>query len=350
MIIKANDVIGLPVYTVKEGKRLDLSVKDVVFDPQTNKVEALVLDEGGWFSDTKVILLPNLQSIGSDAVLISEEGKITEAGKVKPKVASIVKGDNYLTNDKVITEDGIELGRISDILFNTENGKVEEFEVTQGALKNVGTGKKTFKAGDIKTVGQDAIIVKARTQAQFEKQAEQKGVSGQIHEAQKHAPSIIDTAKQKTQELTGRTRMNKDQSDEMADRMREAAEQAKGAVKQKMDEAEKNRRNDAVGKYVTRNILSQNDKILARRGNMVTHKLLNEAEKNDVLEQVIANTSVEPLEMKGMTSDGEPEVESMVIESVRQTNPQQESMHSMLGEKTEQKTRNPKKSSAKKKK
>lgn len=316
MQVKAHDVIGLPVYTIEKGKQLDHTVKDVVYDPQTNRVVALVLDEGGWFSNTKVIPLEDIHSIGDDAVLIQNAHYIRTADKIKPRVASIAKGKNYLTTDTVITEDGTELGTVRDLLFDTATGSVVAFEVSQGPLKNVSTGKKTFKPTDIITVGEDAVIVGAYTEAEFEEQAREEGVTGALEHARQQAPSLMEEVKQKTQELTDKTRekleditqetkperkVNK--LSEKADEMQEAAKQqatdieetAQQKIRQGKQHIEEKRKKDALGQYLTTNILAQDDTVLGKRGDMVTHHLLEQAEKNHVLEQVLSNTKQEPL-------------------------------------------------------
>lgn len=343
MTVKAKTVIGLPVYTIKEGTKIDNTVQDVVFDPHTNKVEGLVLDEGGWFSDTKIILTRDIHSIGSDAVLIENEDKISTASDVNSKVASIAEGDNYLTADKVITEQGEELGRISDLIFDAESGMVEAFEVNQGALQTVGTGKKIFKTQDIITVGNDAIIVREYVNAEFEKQAQEQGVTGSVNRARNEAPSILDNAKKKTQELTQKARekieetrdsqKTQDMVQQAKDKAGEVKRKSEHKIKQEQKVSQERKEADVVGQYVTRNIVSQDDKILAKRGDMVTHKLLEQAKKNKVFEQVLNNTTNEPLSAQEVPNSqtqrrpeglsfSEPDLEAVVIESVEETFPE----------------------------
>lgn len=305
MIVKAKSVIGSPIYTLKQGKRLENSVEDVVYDPQANRVEALVLDKGGWFSDTRVILLQDVHSIGDDVVLIQNDGVIKSADDVKPKVASIAKGENYLSADQVITEDGKDLGKISDLFFDSATGEVSEFEVSQGTLKNVGTGKKTIKVTDIIVVGEDAMIVGAYTAQIIEQQAQQKGLKGAMTQTKQKAPSIMEQVKQKTKELTGKTKekakeiKESPKTKEITQKTKEKTAQATDATKRTVQEGkgkvQGKRESDVLGRYLTINILSENDEILAARGEMVTHDLLKEAKRYDMMDQVLNNTTKEPL-------------------------------------------------------
>src|SRR5258708_7725335 len=46
------------------------------------------------------------------------------------------------------------------------------------------------------------------------------------------------------------------------------------------------RKKDVVGLYLSKNILTSDDKLLAHEGDMVTNKLLDEAENSGVLDQI----------------------------------------------------------------
>lgn len=208
MLIKAGDVIGLRVVTMDEGKEVD-RVHDVVYDPKENRVKALVIDEGGWFSDAKVLLIEDIYSIGKDAVVIESEERIRKAVDVNERVASIAREEQKLTKTKVITENGINLGAISDILFDTATGRVEEFEVSQG-LKNLQSGRKTVRVDQVMTVGEDVTVVKAGAEEQLKRQAEQRGVQGTFNRtvqgAKENIPAVTRKVKEGAKDVVEATR------------------------------------------------------------------------------------------------------------------------------------------------
>lgn len=324
-LIKGKDVIGLKVITLEHGQIIE-DIDELVYDPQDTKVKALVVDEGGWFSDAKVILFEDIQTIGKDAVIISSAAVIKKASDVTERVHRIIKNDNYLTTNKVITEDGTDLGHVSDIYFDQQTGNVIEMEVSQGALKNVQSGKKRVKVADITRVGEDVTIVKQIVEDELEQQAQQQGVQGAVQTARNKTPDIFDQAKQKftefsqttkekAQQFTEQTQQKvqeikedprtqnkigafKGKAKQMRDTVEQKTEQAKAGatdtLKEQQQKREINKKNDAVGKYLTVNILTVNDLTLARRGDMVTHTLLVQAEQAGVLDQVVNNVSSDP--------------------------------------------------------
>lgn len=342
MLIKASKVIGLPVFTINDGRKIE-NVEDVIYDPIRNRIEALLIEKGGWFGESRVILYDDLEGIGYDAALITDRKlmrKITEVGK---NIQAIVKNDTFLTNTRIITEDGIELGRVSDIYFNSQTGRVEEFEVSQGTIKNWKEGKKRVKIESLVTIGHDATIVKlvdqdktkkimpgqkpgmVSTATEDNKQLEKNKIDEQtqklVDEVRSNTHEIIEQPQvQETNVLT--SEKQDDIKKEVSEEVRPQPQaQAKGAEQRKdevpvTEHLDKNpedkqtaeiseakskiierRKRDAVGLYLTKNILTPNDAILAKEGEMVTYKLLQDAETAGVLDQIFNNLSPKLMQM-----------------------------------------------------
>lgn len=193
MIIKASAVKGLPVIAKETGKSVE-KVDDIVYDPQANKVEALLVGKPGVFTDAKVILLTDAKGIGKDAVLIESEQHIKKASEAGEKISSLIKEKKQIPKSKIITEGGTSLGKISDLLFDSVSGKVEEYELSQGTVKDIQSGKQTIKVTDIVKIGEETSIVKEAVKQQIEEKSKEGGVKGKIKET-------ITTVKEKGQEL-----------------------------------------------------------------------------------------------------------------------------------------------------
>lgn len=244
MLVKANDVIGAKIISLDTGKEIK-KIEDVIYDGKENKVLAFLVDSGGLFSNAKVIFLEDTKGIGKDAVIIESEKNIKDTSKVPKNVGNIARESNYLTKTRVITEQGRDLGQISDILFDPKTGKVEEFEVTQG-LANLKSGKKTFKITDILTIGEDATIVRAATEEKFESQAKESGIQGALNQAvntiKEKAPAIkekaqeqIEKARDKTTDKIREVKENP-QTQETLNRAKQSLNKTKEDIKEKGDE------------------------------------------------------------------------------------------------------------------
>lgn len=352
MNIKGNEVIGKKILTEESGEQID-TVKDIIYDPTQHKVRALLVKEGGWFSDAKIIPMDEVNSIGKDAVMVSNKDVIRDASEISDRISHIAKDDTYLTKTKIVTQEGNELGEVSDIVFDAATGKVSEFEVSQGAIRNIRSGKKLVRVNDIVTVGKDTTIVRGYTDDNFRKQAEEQGVQGfitkgisQIQEkTQEVAKKTRKTARDAGRQVEEKTRQFKDKGREKYRELREegsgetvhmrenagskareirsnpkiertifkarenvsqagesigeAARQMQSSFSEKAGQVksdmEQNRKKEALGKYVTRNILSPDDKVIAQRGEIITGSMIEKAEKYGMGEQVLMNASEKPL-------------------------------------------------------
>jgi uncharacterized protein YrrD len=195
MTVKGSQVIGLKVITKNTGEQIE-AVKDILYSSSDHKVHGLLLKSEGLFSNGKVILIADVLSIGENAIIIESKDALRDLSELPESLSSLAKSDNYLTETNIVTESGHELGTVSDILFNPESGLVEEFEVSQGAIKNVSSGIKTIRPQDIITVGKDATIVADNARQAIEDQAAAGGVKGAMKRA-------TETVSSKTREVSG---------------------------------------------------------------------------------------------------------------------------------------------------
>ncbi len=254
MLIKGNDVIGLKILSLKQGKQID-DVSDLVYDPQSHQVKALIVDKGGWFSDAKLILYKDVESIGKDAVMVKTTDVVRKASDISERVESIAKADNYLTKTKIVTESGTDLGTVSDIYFDDKTGRVEEFEVSQG-IRNLQSGKKRVRVSDIVTIGEDATIVRAVAEAQFEKQAQDQGLQGMINKGKQTTTETINQAKAtaNSPETKDKIEQAKQKASEVYDKSKEQGKQLQQRATNKMNEVQNSKEAQQLKKTAQKGI------------------------------------------------------------------------------------------------
>lgn len=318
MFIKATNIMGLSVYSLKDGRKIE-TVSDVIYDPRENKIEALLIDKGGWFSEAKVIMFEDIKGVGEDAVIVESESVVKKAEDVKKEVASIAKDGKELTGSRIITENGKDLGAVSDLLVDPKTGQVEEFEVSQGTFQNLSGGKKRVKISDIITIGEDATIVKGYAKDMFEEQEKEQGLKGAITKGrdtlseratrmQEDAPGILNDLTDKFKEIWQQTREELDQLTRQAQtkgeelRSHPKTQETISKAKQKAMDAKKaaesrivdyktklleNRKKRVVGMILAKAIVNEKDEVVANAGDLITHKLLDKAEEEGVLEEVL---------------------------------------------------------------
>ena len=72
---KGKSLIGKDVLALDDGTKLE-KVHGVVIDPGGQRLLALVVDEGGLMSSTKVVPIEQVSSFGRDAVVVGGQGSI----------------------------------------------------------------------------------------------------------------------------------------------------------------------------------------------------------------------------------------------------------------------------------
>lgn len=363
MIVKANDVIGLKVFSVDEGKEVD-AVEDVIYNPSASKIEALLVDSGGIFSSGQVIAMEDVKSIGDDAVIIQSESMMKSVKELPDDIRHIAEDDTHLTKAKVMTEQGKDLGKVSDLLFDPDTGEVVELEVSQGGWRDMQSGRRRVKLHDVTTVGEDALIVKSFTEVEFGEQAEKGGMMGALNRAKESTQEAVDDVKRQWESPETQHRLQKAKDnmrsvvDEGEQKLQQGADQAKGslesakhdpenqrkmseaggkleeaaesvrlkaeeltasaksAVNDKKSENLTHKEDEAVGQYITRNVLDRNDMVVAARGEVVTHDILDAAKEAGVEDVVLGNLSQRPVGQTAGMLGGEVEKDRDDIDPV----------------------------------
>ena len=127
-ILRANDLPGSPVVSLA-GERL-AEIKDVVFDRKSGDVLGFTLNDPGFFSGTRDDGLPMdaVHGIGDAAVVVAGPHVLVSVDSIVS--ASERRGNNVLA-DRVLTEEGAEIGEVVDVLLDPSHRppKVVGYEV-----------------------------------------------------------------------------------------------------------------------------------------------------------------------------------------------------------------------------
>jgi uncharacterized protein YrrD len=160
VLLQAQNVIGLPAL-LPNGRSVG-RVEDVWFDEFWH-LAGIVLETGFRLRrDARVVETENVLEWGDDALMIRSR----EAVVSRPKnqlFRTFHSGVIQLKEMPVYTEDGQELGRVSDVYFRPQAGTpLIGYELTDGFLADVLEGRRRLflpDGPDQITLGEDAILV-----------------------------------------------------------------------------------------------------------------------------------------------------------------------------------------------
>jgi uncharacterized protein YrrD len=115
--MKATELIGLPVVTL-DGEDV-AEVRDVVYEPNGGGLIGFTLNKRGFFSGRlrQALTIDGLRSIGPDAVVVDDDDTLVDRDEAPERVTA-VPPDRDVIGASVITEDGTEIGHVSDVIVS----------------------------------------------------------------------------------------------------------------------------------------------------------------------------------------------------------------------------------------
>lgn len=136
-----SEALGRLVINAADARQVG-TVARVVIDAHTAHITALCLQamkDGG-----DVIAWQNVQAIGPDAVIVDA----AQFMQLSPDEACVHRG---LLNKRILTEEGEEIGTMTDLAFDPASGHIEELHTSKGQ----------FPGQRILGLGTYALIVQA---------------------------------------------------------------------------------------------------------------------------------------------------------------------------------------------
>jgi uncharacterized protein YrrD len=173
---KGSDIIGKQIIDLETGERFG-RVKDLIFDQNENLMLALLVEEKGLFKSAQILPLRLAQAIGLDAVIAPSKKAVIEAKQV-PEIHRILEGSNVLKGTRIMTLDGRDLGRMTDLYFDEETGAIEGYEVSGGMFADAYSGRSFVPAPKTLTIGEDFAFVPVDVTALMEEQV--GGIKGAL--------------------------------------------------------------------------------------------------------------------------------------------------------------------------
>lgn len=203
---KGKSIIGKDVLSLEDGVKLD-SVNDVVVDALGRRVIALVVDEGGFMSSSKVVPFEEISSFGKDAVVVRATASVMSASE-RDDLRAMLEHDEKILGKKVFTTTGDDQGSIGDIYFDERSGDVVGYEVSGGLIGDASKGTSYLASDEIAEMGTDVIYVRPETAAVLDEQV------GGLRGAVKDAGAKFGQAKQTTGQKAGESGAAAQQSTE----------------------------------------------------------------------------------------------------------------------------------------
>jgi uncharacterized protein YrrD len=303
-MLRGRDILDKPVVSYDTGERFD-KVKDLIFDQNNNQLLGLLLEEVGWFSSAKVILLKDIKAIGPDAVIVPSQDSAINANEIKV-IEQILKHNNILKGTRIMTTNGRDLGIIIDLYFDEQTGSVEGYEVSGGIFADAYSGRSFVPALQTLKIGEDVAFVPSQTAEYMEEQI--GGIKAAVQSASVRVQDTAQVTGEKLQELgqvasqkvqaaaevTGeRFQEFKSIASEKAQDATDVANTKMGALARSASASVTNaivepseQKAFALGKIAQESVEMPNGQTLLMKDSLITPHILDRAEATGVLDAV----------------------------------------------------------------
>jgi uncharacterized protein YrrD len=146
------EMAGLAVVSLGGGDRLG-RIDDIVFRLDTGRVTGFLVDRGGMFSKPKFLPAAQVQSVGADALTVPSEGVFSDAPTDPAEIAA-----KSLESRPVLAPAGTVIGKVADVLVETDGLLVPALLIATGLLPDALHGKPRLPLASVQTIGADSVI------------------------------------------------------------------------------------------------------------------------------------------------------------------------------------------------
>lgn len=109
---KTQEIIGLPVFSVLDGKKIG-QVKDLVINPEEGKVDFILVSNRNWYDGARVLGYKSVMGIGEHAVTTESENLLTTINETA-NANKLLERHIELKGNRVLTNRGNLIGVISE--------------------------------------------------------------------------------------------------------------------------------------------------------------------------------------------------------------------------------------------
>jgi uncharacterized protein YrrD len=195
---KGKSLLGLKVISEVDGTDMG-SVKDLIFDHDSNQVLALLMSDKDLFGliDAQIIPWEHIAHVGPDAITVTNSNSRINAGS-DARVKSVMDRDTALSGTYIYSTEGQYLGTLADTYLNEETGHIEGYEISGGFVSDTMTGKRFLPSDHDLQVGKDVALVDpvAADALETQKQNEPGGLSGAAQTASGKVGDAYESARE----------------------------------------------------------------------------------------------------------------------------------------------------------
>lgn len=158
-IKRLSSTLGLPAVSAVNGKKLG-NIVDVVFVAGQSGILGLVILASALFGKKIYVQFGSVRIIGEHAVILELEGdeRIIAKNSAKAPREGVLYGSRIL-GLRIMGDNGVELGSVSDLILNIDEGRLEGYEVSKGFIDDLVDGRSILPSCGENILDGNTIVV-----------------------------------------------------------------------------------------------------------------------------------------------------------------------------------------------
>jgi uncharacterized protein YrrD len=140
-LARATELVGKPVVSASTGDVL-ADVKDVIYSAGEGRLLGFSLNKRGFLAGPAKDVLPwaQVSAVGRDAVMVDGPESLVGPKDARPEVGSPAPNRNVIGN-AVMSDAGQELGKVTDLVVDTDHGDVIGYELGGSVVEGLRGGR-----------------------------------------------------------------------------------------------------------------------------------------------------------------------------------------------------------------
>lgn len=151
MLLNSQSIKGMPVICGANGERIG-TVSEVWYISGRKKIDGILVQDHRRLSGSIYIPLDKIITFGKAAVIVQEDYLSDRKAVEKP---------SPILGITVMGIDGCEIGTISDIVFDSEEGTVVGYEISKGFIDDLVDGRKLLPQDPMYRLNGDVLVISA---------------------------------------------------------------------------------------------------------------------------------------------------------------------------------------------
>lgn len=157
---KSQEIIGLPVFSIIDGRKIG-QVKDLVINPEEGKLDFILVSNGNWYVGARVLPYKAVMGIGEHAVTTESENLLSNINDTS-SANSLLQRNIEIKGNRVLTNKGNLIGVVSEYEVDETTGKITRLEYKTAQDENQ---IDIIDAADVLTYGTDVIVVREKQES-----------------------------------------------------------------------------------------------------------------------------------------------------------------------------------------